>query len=118
MYLFGGRATNNIDGDLNDMLILDTINLSWGKGSLINAPTPRRNYGATLLPNNNIYIGKFSFLTMTSGAITSKRDAFSAVLGVDGTGYENSNDSDVLFLDIGIMIYISGQMPLIPHPFH
>ncbi|RIA85745.1 hypothetical protein C1645_830336 [Glomus cerebriforme] len=29
-----------------------------GKGSLVNAPTPRSTYGATLLPNNNIiYIG-------------------------------------------------------------
>ncbi|GBC46776.2 hypothetical protein GLOIN_2v1868750 [Rhizophagus irregularis DAOM 181602=DAOM 197198] len=55
-----GRATNNIDGDLNDMLILDTINLSWKKGNSINAPSPRRNYGATFLLNNNniIYIGK------------------------------------------------------------
>ncbi|PKC67293.1 galactose oxidase [Rhizophagus irregularis] len=179
MYLFGGRATNNIDGDLNDMLILDTINLSWKKGNSINAPSPRRNYGATFLPNNNniIYIGGVNggdhlpldevYLydtindvwskKMTSGKIPSKRDAFSAVLGLDGnrviifggfgisskdalyvlnltnfewkvpfvigeipasrywhkanvisdymvvtfgTGYENSNDSDVLFLDI------------------
>ncbi|RGB22238.1 hypothetical protein C1646_677990 [Rhizophagus diaphanus] len=179
MYLFGGRTTNNIDGDLNDMLILDTINLSWKKGNSINAPSPRRNYGATFLPNNNniIYIGGVNddnhlpldevYLydtindiwskKMTSGTIPSKRDAFSAVLGLDGnrviifggfgisskdalyvldltnfewkvpyvigeipasrywhkanvisdymvvtfgTGYENSNDSDVLFLDI------------------
>ncbi|CAG8777214.1 16028_t:CDS:2, partial [Rhizophagus irregularis] len=35
-----------------------TINLNWGKGSIINAPTPRDRYGATLLPNNKIiYIG-------------------------------------------------------------
>ncbi|CAB4414074.1 unnamed protein product [Rhizophagus irregularis] len=179
MYLFGGRATNNIDGDLNDLLILDTINLSWKKGNSINAPSPRRNYGATFLPSNNniIYIGGVNggdhlpldevYLydtindvwskKMTSGKIPSKRDAFSAVLGLDGnrviifggfgisskdalyvldltnfewkvpfvigeipasrywhkanvisdymvvtfgTGYENSNDSDVLFLDI------------------
>jgi hypothetical protein len=43
----------------NEMLILDTINLSWSEGSLINAPIPRIHYGATLLPNNKIfYIGK------------------------------------------------------------
>ncbi|RIA83849.1 hypothetical protein C1645_833179, partial [Glomus cerebriforme] len=55
MYLWGGMS-----GDLfsNDMLILDTINLNWKEGSLIKAPTPRCQYGATLLPNNNIiYLG-------------------------------------------------------------
>ncbi len=55
MYLFGGYK----DKDFNDMLILDTINLNWGRGSLINAPTPRSLYGATFLPNKNIvYLGK------------------------------------------------------------
>ncbi|RIA85743.1 hypothetical protein C1645_830334 [Glomus cerebriforme] len=59
MYLWGGTT---FDGTIytiyNDMLILDTINLNWGKGSLVNAPTPRGDYGATLLSNNNIiYIG-------------------------------------------------------------
>jgi N-acetylneuraminic acid mutarotase len=54
MYLFGGW--NN--GPLNDMVILDTINLSWGKGSLVGAPTPRRYYGAVLLPDRKIiYMG-------------------------------------------------------------
>ncbi|RGB41044.1 hypothetical protein C1646_752565 [Rhizophagus diaphanus] len=55
-YLWGGSTYENII--LNDMLILDTISLNWGKGSLVNAPTPRIFYGATLLPNNKIiYIG-------------------------------------------------------------
>ena len=41
------------------MLILDTINLNWGKGSNVNVPTPRDAYGATLLPNQHIiYLGK------------------------------------------------------------
>ena len=41
------------------MLILDTINPNWGKKSLVNAPSSRVNYGAILLPNNNIlYMGK------------------------------------------------------------
>ena len=41
------------------MLILDTINLNWEQGSLVNAPTGSAQYSATLLPNNNIiYIGK------------------------------------------------------------
>jgi hypothetical protein len=57
-YLWGGITTEN-KIFLNDMLILDTINLNWEKGSLVNAPTPRYNFGATLLPNNKIiYMGK------------------------------------------------------------
>ncbi|RIA85746.1 hypothetical protein C1645_879107 [Glomus cerebriforme] len=59
MYLFGGVTFDGVNFTfVNDMLILDTINLRWGKGSLVNVPTPRCYYGATLLPNNNIiYIG-------------------------------------------------------------
>jgi hypothetical protein len=58
MYLFGGQLLG-YDSYVNDMITLDTINLIWGKGSSINAPSPRVNYGATLLPNQNIiYIGK------------------------------------------------------------
>jgi len=56
MYLFGGHDGNET---LNDMLILDTINLNWGKGSFVNAPTPIILYGATLLSNQHIiYLGK------------------------------------------------------------
>ncbi len=56
MYLFGGY--NGIE-DINDMLILDTINFKWKKGSLVGAPSPREVYGATLLPNQHIiYLGK------------------------------------------------------------
>ncbi len=55
MYLFGEFK----DNDFNDMLILDTINLSWGKGSSVKAPIPRYHYGATFLPNQHIlYLGK------------------------------------------------------------
>ncbi len=57
MYLFGGYDVNDVA--VNDMLILDTINLNWGKGSSVNAPTPRSFYGATLLSNQHIiYLGK------------------------------------------------------------
>jgi hypothetical protein len=58
MYLWGGFVDED-EVEVNDMLILDTINLSLGKGSLINAPTPRYNYGAVLLPDQTIiYLGK------------------------------------------------------------
>ena len=56
MYIFDGHTVKN---EPIDMLILDTMNLNWGKGSLVNAPTPRSFYGATLLPNQHIiYLGK------------------------------------------------------------
>ncbi|RIA96736.1 hypothetical protein C1645_814920 [Glomus cerebriforme] len=100
--------TNLIENNefVNDMLILDSINLSWGKGSTLNAPVPRNSYAATLLPNKNIiYIGGATFngqsLTLnevymydtindnwstknTSGSIPSNRAGLSAVLGLDG----------------------------------
>ncbi|RIA87850.1 hypothetical protein C1645_827215 [Glomus cerebriforme] len=65
MYLWSGTTILDNYVFVNDMLILDTINLSWGKGSLVNAPTPRGHYGAALLPNNNIiYIGGYDDITV------------------------------------------------------
>jgi hypothetical protein len=58
MYLWSGYDNSKYKY-LNDMLILDTINLVWGKGNLVGVPTGRENYGAVLLPDNSIiYIGK------------------------------------------------------------
>ncbi|PKB95421.1 hypothetical protein RhiirA5_436745 [Rhizophagus irregularis] len=60
LYLWGGMTWGAATGDnvLNEMLVLDTIKLNWNSGSIINAPTPRREYGATLLPDNKIiYLG-------------------------------------------------------------
>ncbi|CAI2187383.1 5061_t:CDS:2, partial [Funneliformis geosporum] len=103
MYLFGGTSSEL--GTLNDMMILDTINLTWKSGSMINAPTPRFYYGANLLPNQNIiYFGghngkeiielneihlydivnNFWNTKKTSGSSPSKRYLFSTVLGLDG----------------------------------
>ncbi|RIA84171.1 hypothetical protein C1645_742536 [Glomus cerebriforme] len=110
MYLWGGMEVikENVDGRdgnyFNDMLILDTINLNWGRGSLVGAPTARYNYGATLLPNNNIiYMGGYNGADLTLyqvylyntvydiwsvkttlGKIPSNRDGFSIILGLDG----------------------------------
>ncbi|RIA88180.1 hypothetical protein C1645_877589 [Glomus cerebriforme] len=68
IYLWGGCFRPDNIGDClfaNDMLILDTINLSWKKGSFINAPISRAYHGATLLPNNNIiYMGGFDDITL------------------------------------------------------
>ncbi|RIA96737.1 hypothetical protein C1645_856866 [Glomus cerebriforme] len=117
IYLFGGSLIGyNIV--VNDMLILDTINLSWGKSSTLNAPIPRVYYGADLLPNQTIiYIGGETFVNQsltlnevymydtindnwstkkTSGSIPSNRAGLSAVLGLDGQrviifgGYRNN----------------------------
>jgi hypothetical protein len=58
MYLWSGFNDEGIFV-INEMLILDTINLSWSKGSIVDAPVPRGTYGATLSSNNKIfYIGK------------------------------------------------------------
>ncbi|CAI2176600.1 15543_t:CDS:2 [Funneliformis geosporum] len=57
MYLFGGHSKDGTH--YNDMIILDTIKLNWEVGSLINAPSPRSVYGATLLSNQQIiYLGR------------------------------------------------------------
>src|ERR1043165_8552144 len=50
MYIWGGFSTKAE----NNMLILDTVNLNWGLGSIAGAPIPAAGYGAVLLPNNNI----------------------------------------------------------------
>ncbi|RGB39851.1 hypothetical protein C1646_811717 [Rhizophagus diaphanus] len=90
---------------VNNMLILDTINLNMGQGSLTGAPSGRSLYGATLLPDNNIiYMGGHTdieqLLTLdpvylyntindswstkkTSGKIPSGRVGLSVVPGLD-----------------------------------
>ena len=63
MYLFSGALVGESTGVpandyTNDMLILDTINLSWRKATSINAPSPRFEYGAVFLPSQKIiYMG-------------------------------------------------------------
>ncbi|CAG8610382.1 8326_t:CDS:2 [Funneliformis caledonium] len=101
IYLFSGKASDKI---VNDMPIFDTMSLDWEKASLINAPTSRFDYGATLLPDQRIiYLGGYNngplplnevylydtinnaWATMTTfGAIPSDRYGFSVVLGLDG----------------------------------
>jgi N-acetylneuraminic acid mutarotase len=62
IYYFGGYVyyNNSIPNRyVDDMVILDTVSLSFTKGSTINPPTPRGYYGAVLLPNQKIlYFGK------------------------------------------------------------
>ncbi|RIA87051.1 hypothetical protein C1645_828343 [Glomus cerebriforme] len=86
---------------LNDMYILDTINLSWRKGSSINAPFQGADYGAVFLPNKIIIYMGFSLnkvylydtinniwtTKITSGLIPPQVYqvyGFSSVLGLDG----------------------------------
>ncbi|CAG8503378.1 8280_t:CDS:2 [Funneliformis caledonium] len=103
MYLFGGL----IDGQLsNDMLIFDTINMNFTTGSSVNAPSPRKHYGAALFDNQYIAyfggkaddIGEFQmseihiYDTMndswtnrkSTGNVPTARSGFSVVLGLDG----------------------------------
>ncbi|RIA87846.1 hypothetical protein C1645_739820 [Glomus cerebriforme] len=94
MYLWSG--TNNPDNYeyMNDMLILDTINLSWGKGSLVNAPTPRDYYGATLLPNSNIiYIGGNNDKTFSGNAETLNIVSGNALTLSEVYIYDTINDN-------------------------
>ncbi|RIA79410.1 hypothetical protein C1645_840758 [Glomus cerebriforme] len=106
MYLWGGKFYDGSPNFVNDMLILDTINLSWGKGSLVNAPAPRALYGGSndktiqwdpkslninmgnALTLSEVYIydtinDNWSTKT-TSGKIPSNRGGFSSILGLDG----------------------------------
>ncbi|RIA89129.1 hypothetical protein C1645_825254 [Glomus cerebriforme] len=124
MYLFGGFAGTFPS---NDMLILDTINLIWKQGSLVNAPTPRTNYGATLLPDNNIiYMGGYNSSDLslnevyvynttsdqwntktTSGAtIPTSRSGFSAVLGLDGQRIIIFGGRNIEDLNINDALYV------------
>ncbi|CAI2174747.1 4229_t:CDS:2 [Funneliformis geosporum] len=64
LYIFGG-STNNYLGSpttkfFNDMIIFDTVGISWSIISSVDAPTQRALYTATLLPNGYIvYIGGY-----------------------------------------------------------
>ena len=59
MYLWGGTDAAANTNNFNDILILDTVNPNWSTGSIVGAPSPRINYAAILLPDNNIiYLGK------------------------------------------------------------
>ncbi|PKB93262.1 hypothetical protein RhiirA5_441852 [Rhizophagus irregularis] len=93
MYLWSGR-TNTIIDYANEMLILDTINLSWSKGSIINAPTPRINYGAVLLPSNKIiYIGGENDRTTTYNPDTLNIDKGTALTLSEIYIYDIINDN-------------------------
>ncbi|CAG8438914.1 8347_t:CDS:2 [Funneliformis caledonium] len=103
IYYFGGFSFTD-SSDVLDFVILDTINFSWGRGSIKNA-IAREDYGSTILPNQNIiYLGGIFNSTLislkdvhlydtvndiwttktTSGLVPSDRNSFSAVPGLDG----------------------------------
>ncbi|CAI2191065.1 17442_t:CDS:2, partial [Funneliformis geosporum] len=59
IYVFGGIAIGSNNFQIfNDMAILYTVDLTWSYGPIVNAPTPRADYTATLLSDGVIvYIG-------------------------------------------------------------
>ena len=59
MYIFGGIGDGSINSKLfNDMIDLNTVDLSLSTLNQPTAPTPRAGYSATLLSNGVIvYIG-------------------------------------------------------------
>ncbi|CAI2165723.1 10974_t:CDS:2 [Funneliformis geosporum] len=57
IYYFNGFTFSSNSNEL-DFVILDTINFSWGRGNITNAPSANQDYGSTILPNQNIiYLG-------------------------------------------------------------
>ncbi|GBC15800.2 hypothetical protein GLOIN_2v1780468 [Rhizophagus irregularis DAOM 181602=DAOM 197198] len=144
LYLFGGYSSRKAYA--NDMTILDTVNLNWEKGSLVNAPTPRSgNDDITLsydpktllihenrltITLNEVYIYDIindSWNTeKTTGNIPSNRGSFSAVLGLDGQkviiygGYFNDPgylDNSLYVLDLtNFNWYIPKTSGNIPEP--
>ncbi|CAG8799061.1 31580_t:CDS:2, partial [Racocetra persica] len=64
IYYFGGKSDYTTTGSpdesvirYNSMNILDTAQLYWSIGSIIDAPSPREGYSATLFINLIIFIG-------------------------------------------------------------
>ncbi len=73
IYIFGGYSNTESEIFYDDMLILNTNDLTWSYGPIINVPSKRAFYSATLLTNGKIaYIG----------------------------GYEQTNDGDERVVDI------------------
>ncbi|GBB96545.1 hypothetical protein RclHR1_02780008 [Rhizophagus clarus] len=92
LYLWDGTNADGIA--INEMLILDTIDPSWKEGSLINTPSPRLNYGATLLPNNKIiYLGGADNVNTTYNAKTLNIDKGFAYTLSEVYIYDTINDS-------------------------
>ncbi|CAG8491318.1 9914_t:CDS:2, partial [Racocetra persica] len=94
MYIFGGSyniETGNSNWTFdNRMDILDTIGLTWSKGSQLQAPTSRDGYSVTLLPNGIIaYIGGYvasgpaDLKQNTTGTIPISRAHHTSVLGIN-----------------------------------
>ncbi|CAI2179926.1 12942_t:CDS:2, partial [Funneliformis geosporum] len=101
MYIFGGYADNDLgletSLDYNDMVILNTVELSW-ENYIINSPKHRDLYTATLLTSGVIvYIGGFEYGlefadikkiilydTNSLTCVVENRVGHSAVLAPDG----------------------------------
>ncbi|CAG8721698.1 19550_t:CDS:2, partial [Rhizophagus irregularis] len=129
LYLFGGYSSRKAYA--NDMTILDTVNLNWEKGSLVNAPTPR---SSLYYPTIRLFIWVYIYdiindswnTEKTTGNIPSNRGSFSAVLGLDGQkviiygGYFNDPgylDNSLYVLDLtNFNWYIPKTSGNIPEP--
>ncbi|RIA95403.1 hypothetical protein C1645_734025 [Glomus cerebriforme] len=135
IYMFGGIDTNDNTIVSNDLNILDTINLNWGVGSLINAPPPVSKHTATLINGVIYFIGgmlqnnihalmtdiyqydivtdtwSLQIATLTLGAVPGPRVGHSAVLVGNkicifgGIHYSVSPNGPIAMLDTTTLIW-------------
>ncbi|CAG8848692.1 14469_t:CDS:2, partial [Gigaspora margarita] len=94
-------------GILNDINIFDTLNLTWIKGSRVNAPTPRADFTATLLKNGLIlYLGGGDDINMAEILIyNTNNNAWSAMIATCDNINSRRSHTAVLSSDGHVVIY-------------
>ncbi|CAB4426728.1 unnamed protein product [Rhizophagus irregularis] len=119
-YVFGGWEQINGQNNYtvyNDMIVFDTISLTWSKGSTINVPLPRVDYTATLLSNGIIvFIGgkdnNFRDVDINQLALyDTKVDEWSIMTARGVTSENRSSHSAVLTPDERIIIFGGHKVP-------
>ncbi|CAG8592174.1 7692_t:CDS:2 [Acaulospora morrowiae] len=122
IYLFGG-ATNNLTGSptpiwFNDMVIIDTIAMSYSTGSIANVPFPRIDYSVEILPNGLIlYIGGREATTNTTSEVVAlsnittydtKSSVWGSVVASGGSTLESRYQHSSVLSPDGLIICYGG----------
>ncbi|KAF0452013.1 galactose oxidase [Gigaspora margarita] len=105
--VFGGFKVPSPGGILNDINIFDTLNLTWIKGSRVNAPTSRTDFIATLLKNGLIlYLGGGDDINMAKIPIyNTNNNTWSAMIATGDNINSRCSHTAVLSLDGHVVIY-------------